>query len=175
MKTIKQFALVIGFGALINNVWADNGTFSAPAGSPWSLSGSLGMMQYNNVYGQDGETATGRFGLEYQLLHHDYFNLGLELGLQNGNFMRLAIPEETIKLIGGMPVEVQAKPMVDLLLTSEFFSDLTPLYVLLKGGIAYRRLKQTFGDSLNDLAKFSPEVPSHSSNAEHTVSAGTTF
>lgn len=150
---ILPIAIITTFGA--------NSSFAAltQLETPWSVGANLGMMQYNNMYKSDGQNALGRLSIEKQLYHNNYFGIGLEMGLQNGGLMRLNIPTETFEQIDGVPVGVQMKPTLDLLLTSEvFLLERTPLYALFKAGVAYRRMEPLISTTFESLSRISPEV-----------------
>lgn len=124
----------------------------------WGFSGSLGLSRYDFVYNHDGQSAIGRLSLNTQYNASDFFALGLEAGVQNGNTMRLDIPKPTLDLLGGEPVTIIVKPMVDLLVTAEVtpFDDVG-FFGFIKGGVAYRQL-QVDRNEVNDLSKTSPEL-----------------
>jgi len=124
----------------------------------WGFSGSLGLSRYDFVYNKDGQSTLGRLSLNTQYIASNFFALGLEAGVQNGNTMRLDIPKPTLDLLGGEPVTVIVKPMVDLLLTAEVtpFDDVG-FFGFIKGGVAYRQL-QVDRNEVNDLSKTSPEL-----------------
>lgn len=124
----------------------------------WGFSGSLGLARYDFVYNKDGQSTLGRLSLNAQYNASDFFALGLEAGVQNGNTMRLDIPKTTLDLLGGEPVSIIVKPMVDLLVTAQItpFEDVG-FFGFLKGGVAYRQL-QVDRNEVNDLSKTSPEL-----------------
>lgn len=108
-------------------------------GSRWSIIASLGYGQYQHVYSNDGKTPLGRLAVGAELLSTSQTAFGLEFGVQNGNRMRVALPINTLDIVGGV-VKTTVKPMLDLLLTA----NTTPiseslLFTQLKGGIAYRQ------------------------------------
>ena len=124
----------------------------------WGFSGSLGITHYSNVYNNDGQSVIGRLSLNSQYAVSDFVALGLEAGVQNGNTMRLDIPKESLDLLGGEPVSVLIKPMLDLLVSIQ----VTPFeevgfFSFIKGGMAYRQL-QVDRNEVNDLSKISPEL-----------------
>lgn len=123
----------------------------------FGISADIGFTQYNKVYLQDGQSVLGRLSLQTQYSPSDFFALGIESGLQNGNTMRLNLPKSTLDLLGGEPVSVMVKPMIDLLGTLQVtpFDDFG-LFGVLKGGVAFRQL-QVNRNEVNDLSKTSPE------------------
>lgn len=124
----------------------------------WGFSGSLGLSRYDFVYNKDGQSTIGRLSFNTQYIASDFFALGLEAGVQNGNTMRLDIPKSTLDLLGGEPVTIIVKPMVDLLVTAQVtpFDDVG-FFGFIKGGVAYRQL-QVDRNEVNDLSKTSPEL-----------------
>jgi hypothetical protein len=155
MKKITLFLSVLICGYLsIAPSFAD-GFETDPS---WALGINLGGTYYANGYGHDGQSAIGRLSIEKLLLTSETLNFGIELGIQNGNTMRLDIPQETLDVLGGEPVSIIVKPTIDLLLTAR--SQLTPdcpVFVFAKGGMAYR-VAQLDRREVNDLTKYSPEV-----------------
>lgn len=124
----------------------------------WTLDASFGMAQYANVSYHDGQTAIGRLSLGYVLGSLPFGQLGTEIGIQNGNSMRLALPKDAIDALGGVPIEAQMKPMLDVLVSLKTAPiDNLPLHLWFKGGAAYRNL-QLDRSSVPDLSRFSPEV-----------------
>ncbi|HHX8430835.1 TPA: hypothetical protein ACVO1V_002938 [Legionella pneumophila] len=123
--------------------------------SPWSITASLGMEQFDSMEGLHGQTALGRLTFGYALTNH----FGLETGIQNGNQMRLALPKKTVDVLGGVPVVGTAKPLIDALITVKTppLSSTIPLFLEAKGGVAYRQL-QMDRETMNDRSQFSPEL-----------------
>lgn len=108
-------------------------------GNRWSIIASLGYGQYDHMYSNDGQTPLGRLAVGAELLTTTQTAFGLEVGVQNGNHMRVQLPPETIAILGGV-VRTTVKPMLDVLFTA----NTTPiseslLFAQLKGGIAYRQ------------------------------------
>lgn len=107
----------------------------------WSVNASLGYTSYN--YGTDGtgQTPVGRFAIGRLLDETNRFSLGAELGVQNGNTLRLFMSQQQMEALGGLPVEATVTPMLDLLATLRVFSASSlPIFMDLKGGLAYRRM-----------------------------------
>jgi hypothetical protein len=124
----------------------------------WGFTGSLGIAHYDSVYNNDGQSALGRLSFNAQYSFSDFAALGLEIGVQNGNTMRLDIPKPTLDLLGGEPVSLIVKPMVDLLVSAQItpFEDVG-FFGFIKGGVAFRQL-QVDRNELNDLSKINPEL-----------------
>lgn len=124
----------------------------------WGFSASLGATQYENVYHNDGQSALGRLSLESRYPFSDFGSIALEAGIQNGNTMRLDISQLTLDLLGGEPVSISVKPMIDVLVGLQIkpFDDIG-FFGSIKGGIAYRQI-QMYRNEINDLTKFSPEL-----------------
>lgn len=126
---------------------------------PWSATLSLGYTNYNHMYSGDGQTPVGRLAVGRRLIAFNCFEFGIEAGYQNGNTMRLDVPQETLDLIGGLPIQSTAKSMLDLLITAKtptFGS--TPFFAALKGGIAYRRWQFDDRSTINDRSQLAGEV-----------------
>lgn len=126
--------------------------------TPWSVIASLGYGSYDNMIGKDGQTAIGRLALHKAFTQFSMAQVGAELGVQNGNHMRLAMPQATIDAMGGLPFTTTMKPMLDLLLTLKSAPIAnTPVFAELKGGIAYR-MWQVERDTVNSQTKIDGEV-----------------
>ncbi|KTC78002.1 hypothetical protein [Legionella brunensis] len=109
-------------------------------GNRWSILASLGYGQYQHIYSDDGQTPLGRLAVAAELLTTSQTAFGLEVGVQNGNRMRVALPVHTLDVLSGGIVRTTVKPMLDLLLTA----NTTPineslLFTQIKGGLAYRQ------------------------------------
>lgn len=117
---------------------------------PWSVVGSLGYTWYNSFYDGggdaqaaigDGQTALGRFAIAKNLGIFKTVRLGVEMGVQNGDTARLNLSQSAIDALGGLIPQVTIKPMLDLLATASWQPvENSPLFVVIKPGIAYRRL-----------------------------------
>jgi hypothetical protein len=126
---------------------------------PWLVTGSIGFTDYQNMFHGDGETVVGRFALGKELFSRAALAFGLELGVQNGNAMRLDVSQETLDVLGGLPIQSTMKPMLDLLVTAKTNSlGVIPLFAELKGGIAYRHWQFEDRDSINDQSNIAGEV-----------------
>lgn len=151
------------------------GTMGAPVTEQyhsWSVIGSLGYTWYNNFYHGgvtadasaqtaigDGQTALERFAIARDLGAFKTVRLGVEIGVQSGNTARLNIPQSTIDSIGGLLPQVTIKPMLDLLAIASWQPmENSPLFGLIKPGIAYRRLQVNDSDSFNDLSEIAFEL-----------------
>lgn len=125
---------------------------------PWSVSASVGAGSYQYVHNSSSKNVVGRFAVAGDLVLTGDLAWGLELGVQNGNKMRLAIPYETLTLLNWLPVKTNLGPMLDVLVTAK--SD--PLigssfFAQLKGGFAYRKW-QIENQAINDLSELAAEV-----------------
>ncbi|HAU0230588.1 TPA: hypothetical protein ACT9K7_001839 [Legionella pneumophila] len=123
-----------------------------------SISGSTGVAFYNDAYARDGQSILGRLSLELQREFSESLSLGLEVGMQNGNTMRLDIPKPVLNTLGGEPVSVVVKPLLDALATLKITPFDNPgLFGFVKGGIAFRQL-QVDRNEVNDLVRLNPEL-----------------
>ena len=151
------------------------GTMGAPLSDeqhPWSVIGSLGYTEYSHFYNGgpaadpsaqaaigDGQTALGRFAISRDLGSFKTVRFGVEIGVQNGNTARLAIPQVTLDEIGGVPPQVTIKPMLDLLATASWQPvESIPVFGLIKPGIAYRRMQVNDRVTFNDLSEVAFEL-----------------
>ena len=146
------------------------GSYTEPR--PWSVIGGLGYTWYDFGYHGgssaypaaqasigDGQTAFGRFAIARDLAKRHLIQFGLELGVQSGNIMRLDIPQATLDLLGGMPVQANIKPMIDLLATATTEPLVnTPAFGVLKAGIAYRRMQIDERVTVNELSQIGFEL-----------------
>ncbi|MBA2710110.1 MAG: hypothetical protein H0U57_05925 [Tatlockia sp.] len=126
--------------------------------APWTVDAAFGVTSFSGISKQENHTAVGRLSLGRGLIITPYWQAGLEAGIQSGNRMHLVLPEESIELLGGLPIEAEMKPLLDVLIslkTKPFPG--TPVITWLKGGGTYRKL-QLDRLSVNHLAGFSPEI-----------------
>ncbi|MBA2657424.1 MAG: hypothetical protein H0U70_10675 [Tatlockia sp.] len=136
-------------------VIADKDHFSSHA---WSLNASLGYESYSDMYQKDGLTALSRLGIAVKIAEFKNFFLAVEAGIQSGTRMRLKVPFELLDEMGGLPLEITVKPMLDLLLTAQTISSKNlSLSLIAKGGIAYRQ-QQLFRQSVNNLSQVNAEM-----------------
>lgn len=134
---------------------------------PWFMIGGLGYSWYDFGYNGgiasdsaiqkgigDGQTSFGRFALARELVHLESIRLGLELGIQSGNVMRFDIPQPTLDVLGGLPIQANIKPMLDLLATAEIRPLMNvPIFGVVKSGIVYRRMQINERVTVNDLSQ----------------------
>ncbi|GEM_PF-763422 len=139
---------------------------------PWIINGGIGYTWYDAGYSNrslpptvsenkigDGKTVFGRFAIGRDLLTLHPIRIGLELGVQSGNIERLDTPQNTLDLMGGMPIQLNIKPMVDLLLTGTTEPlESMPAYGVLKLGVAYRRMQINDRITVNDLSQANFEL-----------------
>ena len=164
-------AVIAASCALSLNVVA--GTMGAVSESrPWSIIGSLGYTWFDGSYHGysdsetyasaigDGQTALGRLAIARELGALKNIHFGAELGVQNGNTFRLGLPIETVRdELGGFPMNATIKPMLDLLATASYQPmDSSPVFGLIKLGVAYRRLTINNLYNYNDVSEAAFEV-----------------
>lgn len=164
--TIKKTLIAAALAALsFTTQGGTMGSYIEPR--PWSIVGGLGYTWYDFGYHGggfsdpaaqasigDGQAAFGRFAIARDLAKVRSMQLGLELGVQSGNIMRLDIPQVTLDLLGGMPVQANIKPMIDLLATATTEPLMNTLaFGVLKAGIAYRRMQIDERVTVNDLSQ----------------------
>lgn len=126
---------------------------------PWSIIASLGYTYFENGYQNDGQTVLGRLAIDKELYHSIQIAIGAELGVQNGNTMRLTTSNGAIDTLGGLPIQTTIKPILDLLVTvkTEPFIKL-PAFGLVKGGVAYRQWQLNDRTSVNNIQNIAGEV-----------------
>lgn len=125
----------------------------------WSVTASIGYTDFQHMYESEGQTVLGRLAFDRALLDTQFGNIGLELGVQNGNQMRLKVDEEDLNALGGSPIQTTVKPTLDLLgtfITHPLFN--TPLFAQVKGGIAYRSWQFDDRTSIDFLSNIAGEV-----------------
>lgn len=148
--------MTILLGALLSTAVAASppSNYCESLKSPWAITASLGMGNYEHMDANQGQTAMGRFATHYALTRY----LGLEAGIQTGNQMRFDLPQESLDILGGLSLSGIIKPQLDVLFTARTpqFSLTNPLYAQVKGGIVYRQL-QMDRESINDKDEFAPE------------------
>ena len=138
----------------------------------WSIIGGVGYTWYQDAYAGgpgsdplaqgaigDGQTPFQRIaiGKDFGVLGYSYLEhvrFGGEIGVQTGNIQRLGASQETLDYLGGLPIQLNIKPTLDLLLTAELEPlESIPAFGVLKAGIAYRRLQIDERVTVNDLSQ----------------------
>jgi hypothetical protein len=126
---------------------------------PWSVIASLGYTNYQSMYSRDGQTVLGRLALSKEMFTTKQLGFGLELGIQNGNTMRLKVSQPLLNRLGGLPIQSTVKPMADLLVTvKEQILGSDQFFGVLKGGIAYRQWQFDNRSSINSLSNIAGEI-----------------
>lgn len=126
---------------------------------PWMITGSLGYAGLNGSNNGQGQSAVGRLGIGKVLRDYGRSSLGLEMGVQNGTTMQLFIPQATQDELGGLPVTVAVKPLLDLLATWRITPvSTTAMFGELKLGAAYRRMDVINRETVNNKSQFAGEV-----------------
>ncbi|MFO2972052.1 hypothetical protein SCO12_11380 [Legionella pneumophila serogroup 10] len=149
MPILKIFVLILFFS---------NTSLAKTINYPWTVSASLGYVNYQYVHEGDHITATGRFAIGRDFFMIGPLLFGLELGLQSGNQMRLQMTEEEVDALGGLLVQTTIKPMVDALATIRITPEFTaPVFLQLKAGTAYRQW-QMDRDTINDISQLAGEI-----------------
>lgn len=138
----RMCALIIGFflsfNALANSHLLAIIPDSDELENRWSLIASLGYAEFQHIYRSDGRTVLGRLAFAAELLTISQASLGLEIGVQSSNRMRISIPQSTLGTLG-YAVQTTMRPMLDLLVTANAnpLSE-SLLFTQVKGGVAYR-------------------------------------
>lgn len=126
---------------------------------PWSITGSAGYATLSDAYAGQGQTAVGRIAVGKSLGDVLCGVFGLELGFQNGTNMQLNIPQDTLDLLGGVPITVTVKPLLDVLATLRVTPVLTSaVFGELKLGAAYRRMDVLIRQTVNNKSQFAFET-----------------
>lgn len=125
---------------------------------PWTVTASAGGGSYQYLEQSTSKTAIGRLAVSSDFVLTGDLAWGLELGVQTGNKMHLAIPYQALALLHWFPVNTSLGPMLDVLVTAK--SD--PLigssfFAQAKGGFAYRKW-QIEQQTINDLSQIAAEV-----------------
>lgn len=122
---------------------------------PWSVTASFGNGKYQRT---TDSNAIGRFAVDDDILLTGKYAVGLELGLQSGNRLKLDLPIETLTALEWLPMRSSLGPMFDLLVTAK--SDPlgnSPIFAHLKGGVAYRSW-QINNEYIHGLSQLAGEV-----------------
>ncbi len=124
--------------------------------NPWFTSINVGYGHYNEMFRQDGTYPLLRISFGKELISAANTHLGLELGAETGNTMRLTVPQNLLDQVGGMACKTIMKPPIDLLVTSRTLMNKN-ISILLKGGAALWTW-QFDSCSSKDIIDVSPEV-----------------
>jgi opacity protein-like surface antigen len=155
----KIISIITTAGACLVSMQLSAGVMGdANTVSPWAVSGSIGYTNYENMYANDGGTPIARLAIGRDLLKSHSIRWGLELGYQNGNSMRLNVPQATLDILGGLPIQTTTKSMLDLLATAQFPLTKLPFFALVKGGIAYRHWEFNDRSSISNQSKIAGTV-----------------
>jgi hypothetical protein len=168
----KKTAIALGCVLSFSSMAGTMGAVAPAEYHPWSVIGSLGYTWFDSAYNRgpgsdpsaqaaigDGQTALGRFAIAREFGSFQTVHLGAEIGVQNGNTMRLAVPQATLDQLGGLPIQTTVKPMLDLLATASYQPyETTPVFGLVKLGVAYRRMQINDRVTVNDLSQAAFEV-----------------
>lgn len=127
--------------------------------SPWSVTASVGYTVFENMYENEGQTPVGRLAFDKGILNIKNLDIGVELGVQNGNSMRLNVSQADLDLLGGAPVQTTVNPIIDLLatITTKPIKN-TAIFAQIKGGIAYRSWQFEDRTSINPVSNIAGEV-----------------
>lgn len=129
-----------------------------PEDQPWSIIASAGNGKYQNSYSRDDVATFARLALGNELMLTGDFAWGLELGLQNGQKMRLTIPSQTLAVLEWLPVKTSLGPMLDFLVTAKSDPLIgSPVFAQIKGGVAYRYW-QIENNTINNLSQIAGEI-----------------
>lgn len=138
---------------------------TAPTPCPWIFTGSLGYTQFQDMFRNEGQTALGRiaigkeFFMSDELAFGSELSIGVEIGLQTGNTMQLDVPQATLDILGGLPIQSSVKPILDVLATLRTNTlENAPIFMQFKAGAAYRQWHFENRDSVASLSKASPEL-----------------
>lgn len=103
----------------------------------------------------------GRFAIEHGLFHYNIGIIGLEIGIQNGNTMRMFTSEAVQDSLGGLPIQSTIKPMIDLLITLKtktFCETGIPFFAQFKFGAGYRQWQFNDRNTINDISQWAWET-----------------
>lgn len=151
---MKIGALFIVSSVLIGNpLYAETSSVSR-----WFVDGALGISSTEDTTHKTNQTAVGRFSLGATVIANTTWDALVAVGVQNGTTFRLSFPKESIDSLGGVPIEVNIKPFVDVLAGFSIHpNNHVPMNVWLKGGVAYRMM-QADRDEVNNVSAYSPEL-----------------
>ncbi len=154
----KKLYLVF-FGAFLSlQLFADG--FSPAMTSqdqPWSVTATVGASKYQSINPTDKIYPVGRIALGNEFMLAGDYAVGVEFGVQNGNNIKLNIPEETLAVLSSIPAYTTLGPMLDLLITAKSDPIGNSLFFAqLKGGVAYRYWE--FNLPAKDISRLAGEV-----------------
>lgn len=165
---LREMVIITGWALSLNSVAGTMGPMEPPmkrgaylnAPLPWIVIGSLGYTRYQNVSAciDDSKTPIGRFAIAKELFGTRYSNFGLELGVQSGHTMRLAVSETILDEMGGVPIQTTLIPTIDILTTVKIVPTGSPLFAQVKGGAVYRHWQFNGRNSIKDLSKINGEL-----------------
>lgn len=132
---------------------------SSQTSQQWSLIAGLGYGKYSHTVQSTGKTAFERLGISFMLPQKiNRFSFGIETAIQSGARMQLDVSQNDLDVLGGLPIQINAKPILDFLVVSKrALGDRLPISLAGKGGLAYVEW-QTDRNTVNNLSKVLPEV-----------------
>lgn len=134
---------------------------STRAKSAFRFTAGLGSTNISDMMEKDGYTVFPRIAIAADMLRSEYLNLGLEVGVQTGNHMRIMMTTAQQAALGGTNVSVTVNGPVDILLSADIPFSVSIEGALLSGfvkaGGAYRTM-HTDRNTVNSLQKINPEL-----------------
>lgn len=155
----KILSTILGLLTSLTIFAGTMGDADLSSSTPLYIGGYGGYGHIDGGYHWGANTTMGRLAIGLHLKEYHALLFGAEVGFQSGNTMRLYASPETIDLGGGLPIQSTLKPMVDFLVSVKGrFTYNSPIFYLLKGGVAFRQLELEDRSSPSDtLHKFNGE------------------
>lgn len=126
--------------------------------NPWTIEVAIGMTGYDDKLVRDSHTASERLSLGLTLLTKSFWQIGLEAGFQTGSTLLTNFPKETFEAPGGVPIQAEVQPLMDVLVSLRFHPPThSTLIPWIKGGVAYRELHSDRYE-VNNVTLFKPEM-----------------
>ncbi|MDP1573909.1 MAG: hypothetical protein Q8L78_03115 [Coxiellaceae bacterium] len=127
---------------------------------PWSFIIGAGYTDYADMYSDDGQTGVARLAVARNVYTVNDWAFGVEVGMQNGNTMRLESTQAALDLLDGIPIETTVKPVFDLLASVKKTIASSPFFLVGKAGIAYRRwqFNNLNQQTIDDLSEVNAEI-----------------
>lgn len=163
LSNFKNHSNNINYDSSSNNIrsgqWTPN---------QWSIIPSIGYSSYQSkmLYNRDSNIPLARLGVNY--IWKEVYKaslIGVELGIQNGNTMRVHAPKSCAcsasEVCEGSPLPIQStiSPLLDLLVTLKTFKNSKGLpHLIVKGGVAYRKWQFNDRDNINNRSALAGET-----------------
>lgn len=154
----KSHSILCRLSVLLSLMVCSNTHAEALGNQGWYVNLGMGYAKINQIQPSDSETIVGKLGLGKTLFHFSHgISTGAELGVQNGNTMRMGVSDDQLNELGGLPIQTTLKPILDLLGTLKIKTGKF-LFIDTRVGAAYRSWQINDRETVNNVSDIRPEL-----------------